>query len=40
MKHQPQSETVADNASVDVAEVIVTNRPPISVVSDLQSSFA
>ena len=39
MQYQPESETVADNAGVDVVEVIVANCSPNSVVQHFQSSL-
>ena len=36
---KPESKTVADKASIDVVEVIITDCSPDSNVIDLQSSF-
>jgi len=38
-QYQPQSKTTADNTSIDVVEVIITDSSPNSSVIDFQSTF-
>jgi len=39
-RYQPESKTVADNASVNVVEVVIADCSPISRVIDFQTSLA